>query len=230
MYVDMAGLAFNAIVAGVVWFLIMPWVRMIQPRAALPFKLAAGAMLLATAADFLGYGLLLGVVGAVLGTELGLWITEHINEIEHVLSRATGQEIFPRDVYYFDRIPTDVQVTDSLLRTTGNRAVVEVEPELYGCDAIQITDCQIDGLGAAQFALNVWGSGRAGTTLFRGNIIRRCQKGVQEYAGGRLIIEGNHFEASVPGPLYVDGAPGQWGPSQLQWIDNVRNGAPAGPS
>jgi hypothetical protein len=58
MYVDMAGLAFNAIVAGVVWFLIMPWVRMIQPRAALPFKLAAGAMLLATAADFLGYGLL----------------------------------------------------------------------------------------------------------------------------------------------------------------------------
>jgi hypothetical protein len=58
MYVDLAGLAFNAIIAGVVWFLIMPWVRMIQPRATLPFKLAAGAMLLTTATEFLAYGLL----------------------------------------------------------------------------------------------------------------------------------------------------------------------------
>ncbi|MFM7148960.1 MAG: FtsX-like permease family protein, partial [Gemmataceae bacterium] len=51
---------------------------------------------------FLGYGLLLGVVGAFIGTGMGLWITTNINEIEGVLSHFTGQEIFPRDVYYFD--------------------------------------------------------------------------------------------------------------------------------
>jgi lipoprotein-releasing system permease protein len=58
---------------------------------------------------FLGYGLLLGVVGAVLGTTLGVSITVYINEIEKGLSRLTGTEIFPRDVYYFKEIPTDIQ-------------------------------------------------------------------------------------------------------------------------
>jgi lipoprotein-releasing system permease protein len=58
---------------------------------------------------FLGYGLALGVVGAGLGTILGIIITVKINWIEHKLTQLTGQEIFPRDVYYFDKIPTDLQ-------------------------------------------------------------------------------------------------------------------------
>ena len=37
---------------------------------------------------FLGYGLLLGVVGAVLGTVLGLSITIYINEIEQFLTEV----------------------------------------------------------------------------------------------------------------------------------------------
>jgi len=55
---------------------------------------------------FIGYGLLLGTVGALLGTLAGLAITRNINEIEKHLTKLTGQEIFPRDVYYFDQIPT----------------------------------------------------------------------------------------------------------------------------
>src|SRR5262249_55766770 len=58
---------------------------------------------------FLGYGLLLGVVGAVLGTALGLGITIYINEIEKGLAKITGQELFDRNVYYFKEIPTDIQ-------------------------------------------------------------------------------------------------------------------------
>ena len=58
---------------------------------------------------FLGYGLLLGLLGAGLGTGLGLTLTNNINEIEQSLTKLTGQEIFDRRVYYFDRIPTDVQ-------------------------------------------------------------------------------------------------------------------------
>ena len=58
---------------------------------------------------FLGYGMLLGVVGIVLGTGLGVLLTTYINEIEHFLTSVTGQELFPRDIYYFDRIPTDMQ-------------------------------------------------------------------------------------------------------------------------
>lgn len=57
---------------------------------------------------FLGYGLLLGTVGCALGTVAGLWITEHINEIEAGLTKLTGRAVFPRDVYYFKDIPTNV--------------------------------------------------------------------------------------------------------------------------
>ncbi|VTS08606.1 ABC transporter permease [Tuwongella immobilis] len=60
---------------------------------------------------FLTYGLLLGVVGALLGTGLGLWITDNLNEIEQFLAKITGQDIFPRDVYYFDKIPTNVELS-----------------------------------------------------------------------------------------------------------------------
>jgi lipoprotein-releasing system permease protein len=68
---------------------------------------------------FLGYGMLLGLVGACLGTGLGLTFTIYINEIEKFLARVTGQDIFPRSVYYFDKIPTDIQPTSVLLVNVG---------------------------------------------------------------------------------------------------------------
>jgi lipoprotein-releasing system permease protein len=72
---------------------------------------------------FLGYGLLLGIVGAILGSCLGVTITVYINEIEHFLSQTTGQEIFPRDVYYFDKIPTDIRVAHVALVNIGAIAI-----------------------------------------------------------------------------------------------------------
>src|SRR5262249_28049905 len=45
---------------------------------------ALGASNVGVLKIFLGYGLLLGVVGAALGTGMGLLITVHINEIEHL--------------------------------------------------------------------------------------------------------------------------------------------------
>lgn len=72
---------------------------------------------------FLAYGLLLGVVGAGLGTLLGLEITWHINEIEHALAKLTGQEIFPRDVYYFDAIPTNITLENVILVNCGAIAI-----------------------------------------------------------------------------------------------------------
>lgn len=57
---------------------------------------------------FLGYGLLLGTVGCVAGTALGLCITANINEIEAFLSALTGRSMFPKDIYYFKEIPTNV--------------------------------------------------------------------------------------------------------------------------
>jgi lipoprotein-releasing system permease protein len=58
---------------------------------------------------FLGYGLLLGTVGDVLGTGLGLTITKYLNEIESFLSSLSGQHVFSRQVYNFDSIPVDIR-------------------------------------------------------------------------------------------------------------------------
>jgi len=67
----------------------------------------------------LGYGLLLGGVGAGLGTVMGLWFTRNINEIEAGLSVVTGTAVFPRDIYYFKEIPTNVDAGVVLLINAG---------------------------------------------------------------------------------------------------------------
>lgn len=68
---------------------------------------------------FLGYGLLLGIVGAGFGTALGLTITWNLNEIEHVITKVTGREIFSKGVYYFSEIPTDVRLLSVLWVNIG---------------------------------------------------------------------------------------------------------------
>jgi len=80
---------------------------------------ALGASNVGVMKIFLSYGLLLGVVGAVLGTGIGLTITYYLNEIEHYLTKWTGQEIFPRGVYYFDKIPTNIQLSSMMWVNVG---------------------------------------------------------------------------------------------------------------
>jgi lipoprotein-releasing system permease protein len=72
---------------------------------------------------FLGYGLLLGAVGAVLGSIFGMAITININEIEKFLTRWTGHELFDRSVYYFNEIPTDLNVWSVLVINVGAVAI-----------------------------------------------------------------------------------------------------------
>jgi lipoprotein-releasing system permease protein len=75
---------------------------------------------------FLGYGFLLGVIGALLGTVLGWEITVYINEIQAVLAKITGIEVFPKDVYYFDKIPTNIQATSIALVNAGAIAIAVI--------------------------------------------------------------------------------------------------------
>lgn len=57
---------------------------------------------------FLGYGLLLGMVGAGAGLTLGLIFVHYINEIADLLGQITGHRVFDPDIYYFYKIPTIV--------------------------------------------------------------------------------------------------------------------------
>jgi len=58
---------------------------------------------------FLSYGFTLGLIGSLLGTLLGYLLTTYINEIEEVLTMISGRQIFDRGIYYFDKIPTNIE-------------------------------------------------------------------------------------------------------------------------
>ncbi len=68
---------------------------------------------------FLSYGLLLGLVGAGLGTVVGVSITTYINPNQHGLALLTGQNIFPPYIYYFKDIPTYLQPLTVVLINIG---------------------------------------------------------------------------------------------------------------
>jgi lipoprotein-releasing system permease protein len=80
---------------------------------------ALGASNAGVMSIFLGYGILLGVIGACLGTVLGVSLTVNINGIEQALTKLTGWDIFPRDVYYFDKIPFVIQPLGIALINAG---------------------------------------------------------------------------------------------------------------
>ncbi len=58
------------------------------------------------ASIFLGYGLLLGIVGSGAGGVIGLLFVKYINSIAVVIEKITGREVFDPTVYYFREIPT----------------------------------------------------------------------------------------------------------------------------
>src|SRR5204863_8258118 len=60
---------------------------------------ALGASNVGVMQIFLSYGLLLGVVGATLGTALGITLTMNLNPVEKFLTRNTGRHLFDPSVY-----------------------------------------------------------------------------------------------------------------------------------
>lgn len=57
-----------------------------------------------------GFGV--GILGVFLGTVAGLLMAFNLNPISDFLKQTTGLEVFPSDIYYFDRIPAEVHAPD----------------------------------------------------------------------------------------------------------------------
>ncbi|MBI1882736.1 MAG: lipoprotein-releasing ABC transporter permease subunit [Chlamydiae bacterium] len=79
---------------------------------------------------FLSQGLMIGVVGTVLGFLAGVFLTLNLNPIADAVARWTGFEFFPKDVYYLDKIPTLLDVRQSLL-VAGSALVLTVLAAFY---------------------------------------------------------------------------------------------------
>jgi len=57
---------------------------------------------------FLGYGLAIGVVGALLGLAAAAGVVWNINAIQDFLSATIGFEVWNPQIYYFDRVPAEL--------------------------------------------------------------------------------------------------------------------------
>ncbi len=64
---------------------------------------------------FIFQGLSIGVMGIVLGLAGGIALTLSLNNIVEFISRLIGRSLIPKDIYYFDRIPTNINVSDIAL-------------------------------------------------------------------------------------------------------------------
>jgi lipoprotein-releasing system permease protein len=61
---------------------------------------------------FILQGLSIGIVGIILGLVGGVALTLSLNNIVDFISRLIKRPLIPRDIYYFDRIPTNINTGD----------------------------------------------------------------------------------------------------------------------
>lgn len=61
---------------------------------------------------FIFQGLGLGVSGIVLGILAGVTLSLSLNRIIDFISQIIGRRLIPEDIYYFDRIPTNINTAD----------------------------------------------------------------------------------------------------------------------
>lgn len=61
---------------------------------------------------FLVQGLVFGILGAGLGTALGLFIVERRQEVSLIIEKITGREVFPPSLYHLNKIPAAYEAGD----------------------------------------------------------------------------------------------------------------------
>ncbi len=64
---------------------------------------------------FIIEGLIIGAVGTILGALAGLLAAINMEKIAGFVERVLGLEVFPRDVYYLDRFPSEVNPVDVVI-------------------------------------------------------------------------------------------------------------------
>ncbi len=73
---------------------------------------ALGATAASIRRIFILEGFCVGLMGILLGTGSGLWVALNLNLISDFLKKTTVLEVFPSDIYFFDRISVEVKPQD----------------------------------------------------------------------------------------------------------------------
>ncbi|MBU3759916.1 MAG: FtsX-like permease family protein, partial [Candidatus Omnitrophica bacterium] len=76
---------------------------------------ALGATRSSIRSIFMIEGFSVGMIGVVLGAASGLYLAFNLNQVSDFLKETTGLEVFPSDIYFFDKIPAQVHGPDVAL-------------------------------------------------------------------------------------------------------------------
>ncbi|MDD4953978.1 MAG: ABC transporter permease [Candidatus Omnitrophica bacterium] len=83
---------------------------------------------------FVYQGLIIGVSGITLGLFGGLGLARYLNKVVDFISGIIGRSLIPRDIYYFDRIPTRINPGDVMTIISCALAITllaSIYPALY---------------------------------------------------------------------------------------------------
>ncbi|MDD5129661.1 MAG: ABC transporter permease [Candidatus Omnitrophica bacterium] len=61
---------------------------------------------------FIFQGMAIGVTGILLGLSAGVGLALSLDKVVDVISKIIGRSLIPKDIYYFDRIPVNINISD----------------------------------------------------------------------------------------------------------------------
>ena len=97
-----------------------PQMAMRLPVVAWPaVMMAVGASGGGVGQIFLGYGAMIGLTGAVLGTIGGYYFVRYINPIQDAIDRWFGFRVWSKEWFLFEEIPNEVEALPAVLIVLG---------------------------------------------------------------------------------------------------------------
>ena len=91
---------------------------------------ALGATRMSIRKIFVMEGFSIGSLGIMLGAVLGLLLAYNLNPLADFLKKTTGLDVFPSDIYLFDRIPSEVHMPD-VITIVGFALLVAIVAGFY---------------------------------------------------------------------------------------------------
>ena len=61
---------------------------------------------------FIFQGMAIGIIGILLGLAAGVSLALSLDKVVKLISGIIGRQLIPQDIYYFDRIPVNINTGD----------------------------------------------------------------------------------------------------------------------